>query len=375
MKFFVTAARGTEGALRDELRTLRLPRVRADRGGVHFEGDMHDAMRACLWTRIGMRVLRELGSFEARDADGLYDGVRALGWSEHLTSRHTLAVRATCANSALTHSHFIALKTKDAVVDSLRDRLGVRPDVNPDDPDVAITVRLARDVATVYLDLSGEPLHRRGYRTEVTEATLKETLAAAILWISGWTPEQALLDPLCGAGTIPLEAALAARRIAPGSRRHFGFERWPAFDTELRVRWSELVADARAHELAKAPAPIVAVDRDLDAIEATQRNARHAGLESTVEIRSMDVRDLPESQGPGWVVSDPPYGDRLAARPLQLAGFFRQFGEALRRQHHHDVALLTGNALMGRSLGMEPTREHTLFNGPIECRMFWYRVE
>jgi 23S rRNA G2445 N2-methylase RlmL len=213
MKFFASAAKGTEGALRDEFRALRLPKVRADRGGVHFEGTLEHAMRACLSSHLAMRILWELTTFTAYDADDLYAGMRMVPWHEHLSAQHTLAVRATCANSALTHTQFIALRTKDAIVDALRDRSGVRPDVNVDDPDVSITVRVARDVVTVYLDLSGEPLHRRGYRLAVTEATLKETLAAALLQLSGWKPGLPLLDPLAGSGTIAIEAAMIARKV------------------------------------------------------------------------------------------------------------------------------------------------------------------
>lgn len=375
MKFFASAAKGTEGVLRDELRALRLPRVRADRGGVHFEGSLDEGMRACLGSRVAMRVLVELATFTALDADDLYAGVRTIPWHEHITARHTLAVRATCANSKLTHSHFIALRTKDAIVDAIRDRSGVRPDVNADDPDVAVSVRLARDVATVYLDLSGEPLHRRGYRLEVTEATLKETLAAAVILLSGWKPGVPFIDPLCGSGTLPIEAAMIACNVAPGARRRFGFERWPSFDHAAEARWNALRDEARAKELPRPEAPITACDRDPEAIESTRRNARRAGVEGAIEMRVLDVRDLEAATGPGFVVSDPPYGDRLASKPLQLAGFFRQFGEAMAKLRGYEVVLLSGNPLLERNITMPRLREHTLFNGAIECRLLWYRSE
>jgi putative N6-adenine-specific DNA methylase len=331
-------------------------------------------MRACLGARIAMRVLWELGAFTVHDADDLYAGMRTVPWHEHLTPRHTLAVRATCSNSALTHSHYVALKTKDAIVDALRDRYGVRPDVATDDPDVAVTVRLARDQCTVYLDLSGDPLHRRGYRTEVTEATLKETLAAAMLALSGWTPNAPFIDPLCGSGTLAIEAAMIARNIAPGTRRRFGFERWARFNETMADAWRTMCHEARARELAAPPALIEASDRDPDAIEVTRRNAARAGVAHSMTITARDARDLGAREGPAWVVSDPPYGDRLAERPLQLAGFFRQFGDALATWRAHDVVLLSGNPLLARSLGLKSTREHTLYNGDIPCRLLWFRT-
>ncbi len=165
MRFFATAAKGTEPALRDELRELRLPRVRADRGGVHFEGDLPDAARACLWSRVALRVLLEVHTFDAPSGEALYEGVRSVDWATWMTARTTLAVRATCRSSRLTHSQFVAQKTKDAVVDRLRDRFGARPSVDREDPDVLLAVHLARDRATLYLDVGGASLHERGWRS------------------------------------------------------------------------------------------------------------------------------------------------------------------------------------------------------------------
>ena len=236
MKLFATAAAGTEGVLRDELRAHRFRAVKADRGGVHFEGDLLEGARACLWSRVAMRVQAELGSFDARGEAGLYEGVRSLDWSPWVSPRHTIAVSATCKSSALTHSQYIALKTKDAIVDQVRDRTGARPDVDTQRPDVGVIVRLVNDKATVYLDLAGEPLHRRGYRAASREAVMKESLAAAVILLGGWSPEHPFVDPMCGAGTLPIEAALMARRIPPGAKRSFGVERSPAWgETERRA--------------------------------------------------------------------------------------------------------------------------------------------
>src|SRR5215469_6405912 len=195
MRFFATAAKGTEPALRDELRELRLPRVRADRGGVHFEGEMTDAATACLWSRVAVRVLLEVATFHAPDGGALYDGTRAVDWGAWMTPRTTMAVRATCRSSALTHSQFVAQKTKDAVVDRLRDRFGARPSVDRADPDVGVTLHLARDRATLYLDVGGAALHDRGWRTRPGPAPLRETLAAAVVRLSGWDRVRPLADP------------------------------------------------------------------------------------------------------------------------------------------------------------------------------------
>jgi putative N6-adenine-specific DNA methylase len=243
LRFFATAAKGTEPALRDELRELRLPRVRADRGGVHFEGALEDAARACLWSRVALRVLLEAHTFDAPSGDALYEGVRSIDWTAWLTARTTLAVRATCRSSTLTHSQFVAQRTKDAVVDQLRDRLGARPSVDKEDPDVLLAVHVARDRATLYLDVGGASLHKRGWRARSGEAPLRETLAAAVVRLSGWDRESTLVDPMCGAGTIAIEAAAWAGRVAPGlGRAQFGVERWARHDSPMRAIMARLRA-------------------------------------------------------------------------------------------------------------------------------------
>ncbi|MDQ3037343.1 MAG: THUMP domain-containing protein, partial [Myxococcota bacterium] len=233
--FFVTCAAGTELALKDELRELRFRKVRADRGGVRFEGPWADGFRACLTSRIAIRVLAPIARFPAKDGDALYDGVRAIEWERWLSARHTLAVSAVSKASALTHTNFVAQRTKDAIVDRLRDLSGARPSVDRQDPDLAIFVHLAKDEAAVHLDLGGDSLHRRGWRTAIGEAPLKETLAAAMLRIAGWDREGPMIDPTCGSGTIAIEADLWARRVAPGlMRERFGIERWASHDERER---------------------------------------------------------------------------------------------------------------------------------------------
>jgi putative N6-adenine-specific DNA methylase len=368
VRFFATAAKGTEPALRDELRELRLVGVRADRGGVCFEGGMADAARACLWSRVAVRVLLEVAAFEARDADSLYQGVRAVDWSEWLTPRTTLAVRASTRSSRMTHSQFVAQKTKDAVVDALRDRFGARPSVDKDDPDVLLSVHLARDEATLYLDAGGASLHERGWRAQAGAAPLRETLAAAMVRLSGWDRQKPLVDPMCGAGTIAIEAAAWARKIAPGlSRARFGFERWASCDDSVRDGMRALREEARGAARAEGP-PVFASDANPRAVERARDNARAAGVELIVDRR--DVRGLGPLDPPGFVVTNPPYGERLAGdEPL-----YEDLARALLRLRGHTVALLAGSPDLGRAMGREPGRWWILFNGPIECRLLLYFI-
>jgi putative N6-adenine-specific DNA methylase len=368
VRFFATAAKGTEPALRDELRELRLPRVRADRGGVHFEGDLGDAARACLWSRVAVRVLLEVARFEARDAAALYEGARTVDWSAWMTPRTTLAVRAHCRSSALTHSQFVAQKTKDAVVDALRDRFGARPSVDRDDPDVLLAVHLARDEATLYLDVGGASLHERGWRARAGAAPLRETLAAAVLRLSGWDRERPLLDPMCGAGTIAIEAAAWSRRMAPGlARARFGFERWASHGEAERRGIAQVREEARAAALRDGP-QVLAADVDTQSVELARDNAKAAGVPMTIERR--DVRDLAPLEPPGFVVTNPPYGERLAADDA----LYRDLAAGLRRLHGHTAALLAGTPAIANAMRRKADRWWLLYNGPIECRLLVYEL-
>lgn len=365
MHFFATAAKGTEPALRDELRELRLRQVRADRGGVHFEGELLDAARACLWSRVAVRILLELGAFAAPDQDSLYAGVRSIEWDRWMSPRTTLAVRATCRSSHLTHSQYVAQKTKDAVVDLLRERCGSRPSVDRSDPDVGIAVHLARDMATLYLDVGGASLHARGWRVQGGVAPLRETLAAAVLRLSGWDAERPLVDPMCGAGTIAIEAAARSCRMAPGlSRARFGLERWACCDEATRTGMEELRQRARASRRERG-ALVRASDIDPRAVDWARENAARAGVQ--IEIERKGLRDLGAGEPGSFIVTNPPYGERLDAP----ADVYRELARTVERTRSHTIAILAGAAEIARVLP-PPDRWWILYNGDIECRLLVY---
>jgi 23S rRNA G2445 N2-methylase RlmL len=361
--FFATAAKGAEGALRDELRELRLPKVRAARGGVHFGGELEHAMRACLRSRIASRVLWRVAEFGAPDPDALYDGARAVDWARWLDARRTLAVSATVKNGQLRHSGYVAQRIKDGVVDLLRDRDGRRPDVDTRDPDVHIVAHIDRDQAQVFVDLAGAPLSRRGYRTEAGEAPLRENLAAAIVRLAGYEPGRPLLDPMCGSGTLPIEAAMWAQALPPGARRRFGFERWRCFDDAALAAW-ELELQ-RAKDFARpVSSRIEGSDRDPRVLDVARANARRAGVSVAFRRAALDALEVPE---PGTlVVINPPYGVRLAREERWVS----DLGRALERMCDCTVVAITPDRTLPRELGCRPHREHTLFNGNLECRLF-----
>jgi len=369
--YFATAARGTEGVLRDELRELGVPLVKATRGGVHFGGDFSSAMRVCLHSRSAVRVLENLARFNAADAKQLYDGSRLVSWERFLRPSSTLAVRTNLRDSTLRHSTFVSLKVKDAIVDRLRDRFGKRPNVDRQNPDVQVTVHLVKNRAELFVDLSGESLHRRGYRSKGGEAPLKETLAAAILRFCGWRPNRTFVDPMCGSGTFVIEAAMITQGIASGlHRKRFGFERWACHDAERKRQIADL--RKRAVEMQNTNHEstfILGCDKDAQVLAVARRNARRAGVRAQWEVG--EISDLRLRCAPGWVVTNPPYGVRLSGGDRLVSEMARRF----RRLSGFRVCALVSDRKLPKAMGLHPKIEHELWNGEIECRLFCWDIE
>ncbi len=362
-RFFATAAKGTEPLLRDELLELGLPRARADRGSALLGAEPRDAYRACLWSRIAQRVLELVTEFPCPDEDALYAGVRGVDWRRVLDAGRTLAVRAACRSSRLTHTQYIAQRSKDAVVDQLRERLGARPSVDKQSPDVLLFVHLVKDRASVYLDYSGDSLHQHGFRAQQGAAPIKETLAAALVRYSGWDRASPLVDPMCGSGTLLLEGALWAGRRAPGlSRADFGFERWADFDADAAKLWGELRDEAR--DLARPlEFPLLGSDSDVRALEAARNNAERAGVR--IDLRVAPVSSAAPSADGGGFVTNPPYGERLTRGASTSA----ELGACLRRFAGYDRALIVPR---GFALPLAADGFLLVYNGAIECELRRY---
>ncbi|MBT1076429.1 THUMP domain-containing class I SAM-dependent RNA methyltransferase [Geobacter grbiciae] len=368
--FFATTAKGVEEVLAREMTGLGLGGVTMEKGGVRFTGDLSACYRANLWLRTASRILITLTEFPCHSPQDLYDGVRALPWDRYLTPDTTLAVECVLRDSALTHSGFVALKTKDAIVDTLRDRFGRRPSVNPKDPDLLVNVHLVRNRCTISLDSSGTGLDRRGYRAEAGEAPLRETLAAALVLLTDWDGTVPLVDPLCGSGTILIEAALMALNRAPGLvRERFGFQRWPAFDAP---RWRRLLEEARQTERTTLAVPILGSDRLEDVLAVARGNSRRAGVEKFISFEARDLRDLVSPPAPGVILTNPPYGRRLGDEE-QLKSFYRQIGDVFKQRCAGYTAwLFTGNLDLAKEVGLKASRRIALFNGPLDCRLLKY---
>lgn len=370
--YFATTAKGLEQVLAEELRSLGLEVLAIPTGGVSFRGSRADGYRACLWLRTAGRILQPIASFACRSAEMLYSEIYALPWSDYLTLDMTLAVDAKVRNSQLSHSRFVALKTKDGIVDKLRNQFGQRPNVDAGSPDLRINVHLANDRATVSLDLAGDGLHRRGYRQDLTAAPLRETLAAGLIGLTGWLEDEPFVDPMCGSGTLPLEAAMRATRMAPGLLgRSYGFERWPDLDLAL---WKQIRAEAREAVAARPAAVILGADHDSHALQTARSNAARTGLGDAITWQRSDFANLQPPASAGTLLVNPPYGERLDDAQALLP-LYRSIGDTLKQRWTGWTAwVFTGNLELAKKIGLKASRRIVLYNGPIECRLLKYEL-
>lgn len=373
MKFFASCGKGLEYLLADELVALGCAKATATMAGVNVEGTLPDAQRAVLWSHLASRVLWPIAEFDCGDEHALYTGAAAIDWTAHIGPMRSIAIDAHVSGEAVTHARYAAQRVKDAIVDTLRASTGQRPDVDVEAPDVRISLVLRKGRAILSIDLSGGPMHRRGWRKVQGVAPLKETVAAAVLLRAGWPQVFAeggdLLDPMCGSGTLLIEGALMAADVAPGLLRHAGLPptRWPGFDT---AAWQARVDEAQARALRGQAAlrPCIhGSDIDPHAIRAARENAERAGVLEAIDLAVCDVATLPaQAAARGAVVCNPPYDARLAADH----GLYRALGDALKRAAPQwRAALLCGDPELAHATGLRAKKRYPIFNGAIECSL------
>ena len=379
-RFFAACPLNVADLLATELRQFDVEVEREHPAGVSFLGPLASAYTACLRSRTASRVLLTLADLDAIDPDVMYRGLLELPWETHVSPEGTFAVDVVGESPRwLRHTQFAALRAKDAIVDRMREHAGARPNVDLAAPDLRVSLRFAKERVTVGIDLSGEPLHRRGYRQTGVEAPLKENLAAALLLRSGWASlaaeGAAFYDPMCGSGTLVIEAAMIAAGIAPGLlRRRFGFERWLQHDATL---WGELRSAAEGERKLEllAGGRCAGSDRDQTAIRAAIANANRAGLGNHLLFDRRDLSNLPATSHPaGLVVVNPPYGVRIGD-PEQIEALYANLGDKLLRCFPGwEAGVFTGDPPLGRALGLRAYRTHTFFNGAIECRLLRFHL-
>jgi putative N6-adenine-specific DNA methylase len=372
-RYFATCARGLESILADELGALHAGEVAPGRGGVAFSGSKAILYLANLWLRTAIRVLRPVLEAPVHSPDELYDAVRTVDWSAYLTPDQTLAVDCNVRDSRITHSQYAARRVKDAICDQFVERVGRRPSVDPDEPMVGINLHVYKDQAVLSLDSSGMSLHKRGYRPILTKAPLNEALAAALVLRSGWRGERPFVDPMCGSGTLPIEAAWIALKRPPGlTRKRFGFQGWLDYDVRL---WTSIRDEARGGVLKQLAHPILGSDVRADAVEFARTNARTAGVGHLLPFDRRDLAEFRPPDGPpGTLICNPPYGERIGEEK-ELRGLYRTLGSVIRDSLAvWDVWVFTGNQRAAREIGIKPAEAVPLFNGKIPCQFLRFAV-
>ncbi len=380
--FFATTPKAMEDILVTELKQLGAKNVKPALAGAYFEGSLEIAYRVCLWSRIANRVLLKLDTFVVTSQEDLYAGIYKTNWFQHMKPDDSFAVSFNAKNSkAIDNTHFGALKVKDAVVDQMRKKFNKRPDIDLKQPNIRINVYLQNEQATLSLDLSGESLHRRGYRDVSITAPIKENLAAAILYRCNWPAIArqggSLIDPMCGSATILLEAAMIAADYAPGlQHKHFGFLHWKKHDAIL---WQALLDEAQQRKetgLQSLPT-IVGFDQSRRAINAALLHIENAGLENRIHVerRNISEASAAESWPKGIIVCNPPYGERIG-NSEETALLYREFGQVLKKQFMHwQAAMIISDPELGFRLGIRSQKPITLFNGAIECKLLRFTLE
>lgn len=368
--FVASCAAGLEHLVEEEIAAAAGHDIGGSAGAVTWKGELDSAYRACLWSRFSSRILLRIAEFSASDPEALYEHCSRIEWEDHLDCETTFAVECTRSEDAvITHSKYASLRVKDAIVDYFRRKTGRRPSVKTDRPGIKIDLHLQKTRAFVSIDLSGESLHRRGYRLAAGPAPLKETLAAAIIHLSGWNGGP-LIDPMCGSATLLIEAALIFGDSAPGlSRSYFGFTDWLGHN---RVLWDCLVSEAVAREETawqKQWPPLLGYDADPVVVAAAQKNIARAGLEEKIQVAPADLALLQRPTPTGLVVCNPPYGQRLGDEE-EVGLLYRALGHILRERFAGwRTGILVANPGLADQFGLSWEASHKLFNGPLSCRL------
>ena len=370
--FFATCPRGLEAGLAAEVTALGASYVTPTDGGVGFAGPLEIAYAANLESRLASRILWRVAHGRCRNEKELYALAQDVAWEKHFRADRTLRVDLAATNSPLQSLEFATLKVKDGVCDHFRAKVGSRPSIDKERPDVRVHAFLSEREATLYLDTSGEALFKRGYRRDADAAPLRENLAAGLITLSGWTPGAAFLDPMCGSGTIAIEAALIAADRAPGLTRSFGFQKLAWFDGPT---WQRLRQRARDRVRSAPDTPFIfASDIDARVVEITGRNLAAAGVADWVRSEPADALTRAAPAAGGMLIANPPYGVRMES-DAALAAFYPKLGDALKQRFAGWTAcLFSGDTRLPKLIGLRPSRKTPLFNGSIECRLYRFEM-
>lgn len=361
---------GLEEILAQELRDLNIEEVEILNRAVSFKGDLRDLYTANYWCRTAIRILKPIAEFLAADELALYKGIRSIDWSEYLGLEDTFAIDSTLSNSKINHSQYAALKTKDAIADQFVFKFEKRPNVETTKPTLRVSIFIQNDVCTVSLDSSNISLHKRGYRVSAGSAPLNEVLAAGMILLSDWDKKSPFVDPMCGSGTLLIEAALIAMNIPPASYRDFfGFQNFKDFDAEL---WKEIKIDALA-QLRDIDFKITGTDMAAGMISVAEKNIKSAHLQKDIQLEQVPMQEFTPPEGPGIMLCNPPYGERIKTR--DIVDLYRDMGDTMKQKYRgYTVWIISSDIIALKQIGLFPSRKLELYNGPLECRFEKFEI-
>ncbi len=371
-QYFATVARGLESIAAQELEQLGAKNIKSEFTGVRFTGNQETLYRVNLWSRILFRVLVPIYQFHCPNAQQLYYHVQEINWRDYLSPAQTFAVHCTGSNSQLNHTHFTALQVKNAIIDQQRRQFQQRSSIQPQNPDLQINLHIHQNQGILSLDSSGSSLHRRGYRPAMGKAPLKESLAAALLELAEWDTNLPFIDPMCGSGTLPLEASLKALNIAPGLfRKNFCFMNWKDFDLKL---WQQLEQEAEQAEKSQLPAMIMGCDRDPEMLSQANDNAQQCGVADQITLTQHSIEQLEPPSDKGIIICNPPYGERLGNQ-AELGGLYKQLGDIFKQRFKGWTAfILCGNKALSKQVGLRTSRRIAVYNGSLPCTLLKYEL-
>ena len=360
---------GLEPVLAKELTQLGAKDVKIGRRMVSFTGDKEMMYRANFQLHTAIRILKPIRHFKAKSADDVYEEIKNIDWIQFLDTDKTFSVDAVVFSEEFRHSKFVSYKVKDAIVDQFREKTGKRPNISVANPDIRLNIHVAEDLCTLSLDSSGESLHRRGYRQESVEAPLNEVLAAGMIMMSGWQGDTDFIDPMCGSGTLLIEAALIARNMAPGLfRKEYAFEKWPDFDADL---FDEIYNDESLER--EFNHKIYGYDIDMKAVNTALMNVKTAGLSDIISVEQRDFKDFTQPQNKSIIITNPPYGERISTP--DLLGTYKMIGERLKHQFiGNDAWILSYREECFDQIGLKPSIKIPLYNGSLECEFRKYQM-
>lgn len=361
---------GMEEILATELLRLGAKNIEQGNRAVSFTGDKGFMYKANLSLRTALRILKPIDTFKVTDEKSLYNGMQRTAWSQYMSHKDTLAIDCSLGTDLFTHSQYVSQLAKDAIVDQFRNAYGERPSVDLEDPSLRINIHIGGDVCTVSLDSSGSSLHKRGYRDQTNLAPINEVLAAGLVMLTGWDRRSTFIDPMCGSGTILVEAALYANNIPPGYfRENFGFEHWRDFDHEL---W-QLIYESAIGRITEHEQQMIGVELSPNVAKKAKENIKLAKVDDVVKIHTAAMQDFDPPRGRGVVIMNPPYGERMNKEDINA--LYKSIGDTLKQKYQgYDAWIISSNMEAFKHVGLRPSRKITVFNGSLECKFMKFEM-